>query len=199
MFSEITRIGPAWARSPEVAMLIERAKSPPSLSMMLSSRPYPASAFADRGLQKMQALAVERGHRRVVHLVGRYLEHFVLEIDGIAAGPGLEACLAIQREALSAARWSNMAGRGAHHRQRSHRSGGGGGRIEFRLDQIARLEIRRVGVGDVLGKHALTLLVPLHLGAQHRQARKIVDGHRCRPSRLPAPCPEVSRICRVYG
>src|SRR5260370_17931555 len=141
---------PAWARSPEVAMLIERAKSPPSLAMMLSC-PYPASALADRGLQKTQALAVERGHRRVVHLVGRHLEHFVLEIDGIAAGPGLEACLAIQREALSAARWSNMTGRGAHHRQRTHRSGAGGGRrIEFRLDQLARLEIRRVGVGDLL-------------------------------------------------
>src|SRR5260221_1885069 len=127
---------PAWARSPEVAMLIERAKSPPSLAMMFVLLPYPASALADRGLQKMQALAVERGHRRVVHLVGRHLEHFVLEIDGIAGGPGLEACLSGQREALSAARWSNMTGRGAHHRQRTHRSGAGGGRIEFRLDQI---------------------------------------------------------------
>src|SRR6476660_2887629 len=125
-------------------MLIERAKSPPSFAMMSFPWLYPARCFlalADRGLQKMQALAVERGHRRVVHLVGRHLEHFVLEIDGIAAGPGLEACLAIERKALSAARWSNMAGRGAHHRQRSRRSGGGG-RIEFRLDQIARLEIR---------------------------------------------------------
>src|SRR5882757_7851378 len=70
IFSEITRIRPAWARSPEVAMLIERAKSPPSLAMMFVLLPYPASALADRGLQKMQALAVERGHRRVVHLVG---------------------------------------------------------------------------------------------------------------------------------
>src|SRR6266481_5658545 len=199
IFSEITRIRPAWARSPEVAMLIERAKSPPSLAMMFSSCLYPASALADRGFEKMQALAVERGHRRVVHLVGGNLEHLVLEIDRIAGGPGLEACLAIQREALSDTGRSNMAGRGAHHRQRSHRSGAGGCRIEFRLDQIARLEIRRVGIGDVLGEQALTLLMPLHLGPQRRQHGKIVDGHRCRPSRLPARCPEVGRICRVYG
>src|SRR5260370_12789489 len=108
---------PAWARSPEVAMLIERAKSPPSLAMMLSC-PYPASTLADRGLQKMQALAVERGHRGVVHLVGGDLEHLVFEIDGIAGGPGLESSLAILREALSAARRSNMAGPRAHPRHR---------------------------------------------------------------------------------
>jgi hypothetical protein len=36
MFSEITRIRPACARRPEVAMPIERAKSPPSSAMMPS-------------------------------------------------------------------------------------------------------------------------------------------------------------------
>jgi hypothetical protein len=34
IFSEITRIRPACARKPEVAILIERAKSPASLAMM---------------------------------------------------------------------------------------------------------------------------------------------------------------------
>jgi hypothetical protein len=34
MFSEITRIRPACARRPEVAMLIDRVKSPPSFAMM---------------------------------------------------------------------------------------------------------------------------------------------------------------------
>jgi hypothetical protein len=34
MFSEITRIRPACARNPEVAMLIERAKSLPSSAMI---------------------------------------------------------------------------------------------------------------------------------------------------------------------
>src|SRR6185295_6444196 len=120
IFSEITRIRPACARSPEVAMLIERAKSPPSFAMM-SPCPYPASALADRGLEKMQALAVERSHRRVVHLVGGDLEHLVLEIDGVAGGPGLETRLAIQREALSTTRRCNVTGRGTHHRQRSSR------------------------------------------------------------------------------
>src|ERR1700738_535205 len=77
IFSEITRIRPACARRPDVATLIERAKSDPSFAMVSSPCLYPASALADRGLQKMQALAVERGHRRVVHLVGGDLEHLV--------------------------------------------------------------------------------------------------------------------------
>src|SRR6202140_613564 len=102
-------------------MLIERAKSPPSLAMMFPLLQL-SSTLADRGLQKMQALAVERGHRRVVHLIGGDLEHLVFEIDGIAGGPGLETGLAVLRKTLSATRRSHMPGRGAHHRQRSHRS-----------------------------------------------------------------------------
>src|ERR1700732_3043167 len=98
MFSEITRIRPAWARRPEVAMPIERAKSLASFAMT-SFPSYPASTFADRGLQKMQAFAVERGHRRVVHLVGGDLEHLVFETDGIAGGPGLKASPVILVEA----------------------------------------------------------------------------------------------------
>jgi hypothetical protein len=37
MFSEITRIRPACARKPEVAMLIDLAKSLPSLAMVRST------------------------------------------------------------------------------------------------------------------------------------------------------------------
>jgi hypothetical protein len=36
MFSESTRIRPACARRPDVAMLIDRAKSPASFAMMSS-------------------------------------------------------------------------------------------------------------------------------------------------------------------
>ena len=85
---------------------------------------------------------------------------------------------AVLRESVSAPGGGNVAGAGAHHRQRSHRRGAGAGFVELRLDQIARPEIRRVGIGDVFGEHALALLVPLHLGAERRQNRKIVDSHR---------------------
>src|ERR1700676_3774570 len=95
MFSEITRIRPACARRPDVAMPIERAKSP--LSSAMSGFPClgHALALADRGLQKMQALAVERGGRRIVHLVGGHFQHLVLEVDGVARRPGLEPALAV--------------------------------------------------------------------------------------------------------
>src|SRR5450631_2780250 len=98
-------------------MLIERAKSPASLAMMSFSRCYPASTLADRGFEKMQALAVERGDRGVIHLVGRDLEHLVFEIDGIAGWPGLEPALAaVLLETLSGSRRGDMRGAGAHHR-----------------------------------------------------------------------------------
>src|SRR3954454_21210845 len=87
MFSEITLIRPACARRPDVAMPIERAKSPPSFAMMS----FPqfrscALALADRGLQKMQAFAVERGHGGIVHLVGGDLEHLVSSVTELPAG-----------------------------------------------------------------------------------------------------------------
>src|SRR4051812_30406000 len=143
MFSEITRIRPACARRPDVAMPIERAKSPVSFAMTSSPQvSLRRSALADRGFQKMQALAVERGGGRVIHLVGGHFEHLLLKADRVAGRPGLESGFSILPEILrAAARRRDMAGRGAHHRQRPHRTGGGAGRIEFRLDQIARLEI----------------------------------------------------------
>src|SRR5205085_10900199 len=141
MFSEITRIRPACARSPDVAIPIERTKSLES-SAMLSPLPVAdhALALSDRGLEKVQALAVERGHRGVIHLVGRDLEHLVLEIDGVAGGARLEAGLAVLVETIATAIGGrDMAGRGSHHGQGPHRFGGSGGLVEFRFDQVARL------------------------------------------------------------
>src|ERR1700709_1974662 len=104
MFSEITRIRSACAFRPEVALLIERAKSPASLAMMWFSYEAEVSAFSDGGFQQTEAAAVERGRRRIVHLVGGNLEHLVFEIDGVAGGPGLETALAaVAGEGLSAA------------------------------------------------------------------------------------------------
>src|SRR3978361_577901 len=103
MFSEITRFRPACARRPEVAMPIERAKSPVSFAMTSSPQVLlRRSALADRGFQKVQAFAVERGGRRVVHLVGGHFQHLLLEADRVAGRPGLEACLSILPEAMAA-------------------------------------------------------------------------------------------------
>src|SRR4029077_20886668 len=124
MFSEITRIRPACARRPDVAIPIDRTKSLESSAMMLLL-PDHALALADRGLEKVQALAVERGDRGVVHLVGRDLEHLVLEIDGVAGRARLEAGPAVLVETVVAAIGRrDMAGRGAHHRELPHRSRG---------------------------------------------------------------------------
>src|SRR4029079_5673393 len=103
MFSEITRMRPACARRPEVAIAIERAKPLLSFAMMRfpqllsmisaqtrsafvarENRPHTfpdhALPFADRGLEQMQALGIERGRRRVVHLVAGGLHHLLFEI-----------------------------------------------------------------------------------------------------------------------
>src|SRR5579871_4496518 len=181
MFSEITRMRPACARRPEVSIPIDRVKSLMSSAMIVA--PYsPALALADRSFQQMQALAVERGDRRIIHLVGGYLHHLFLETDAIAGGLGLEADLAVDVEgAAAAAGWRDMARTRLHHGQRSHRTLLAAGGIELGLDQVARLEFRRVGVGDVFRQHALPGLVPLHLGTQRRQDRKIADRHRAAP------------------
>src|SRR4029079_3897715 len=87
---------------------------------------------------------------------------------------------AVAVEALRSPGHRDMARRGPYHRQRSRGSTDAGTRtvlVEFRFDQVARLEVRGVGVRNVLGERPLALLVPLHLGAQRRQDRKVVDGH----------------------
>src|SRR3954463_3065652 len=92
MFSEITRMRPAWARRPEVAIPIDRVKSLTSSAMSLSPQ---CLALADGGLQQTEAAGVERRGRREIHLVGRHLQHLVLEIDGVAGGAGLVAAAGI--------------------------------------------------------------------------------------------------------
>src|SRR5437868_13105499 len=148
MFSELTRIRPACARRPEVAMLIERAKSLPSSAMLSSRLRDHALALANRGLQEMQALAVERGRRRVIHLVRGNLQHLVFEIDGIAGGPRLEAApAAVVVKTVGGAGGRDVAGAGPQHRQRSQSAAAGRALgVEFRLDQVARAEVRCVGV-----------------------------------------------------
>src|SRR5204863_5869 len=111
MFSEITRMRPACARRPDVAMLIERAKSLPSSAMI--RLPY-ASAFSDGGFEQPEAAAVERSRRGVIHLVGRNLQHLVFQIDRIAGRLGQKAVLAaVSPETLSAAGDADMGGAGA--------------------------------------------------------------------------------------
>src|ERR1700752_852370 len=118
MFSEIRRMRPACARRPDVAMLIDLAKSLASLDMVRSLYPR-ASALADRGLDEAKAAAVERGHRRIVHLVGGDLQHLVLEIDGVAGRPGQEGALAgVMLETRPCVRRDQVAGAGARHRKR---------------------------------------------------------------------------------
>jgi len=53
--------------------------------------------------------------------------------------------------------------------------------------QVARPEMRRVGVGDILGQDALTLLVPLHAGPQHREDREVGNSHGVVPVSRLAP------------
>ncbi len=69
---------------------------------------------------------------------------------------------------------AKVAGIDARERER----GGLQGVLESRRRQIARVVIGRIGVGDVLGEHALAFLMPLHPGAQHRENRNIGNRHQ---------------------
>src|SRR5882724_373277 len=84
IFSEITRMRPAWARSPEVAIAIDFRKSMLLYSCALRACPYrkagshfpgQALALAERGLDQPEPAGIERGRRLVIHLVGGDLEH----------------------------------------------------------------------------------------------------------------------------
>src|SRR5215467_5662159 len=171
MFSERTRMRPDWARKPEAAIAIVFKKS---IVLHLSSL---LSAPAKRGLDQREPARVERGRGLVVHGVRGHFEHLVLEPDRIAGRSRFEVELAVQAEPWrpAAGRITDVARIGAHERHRALRRPG---LVQIQWDEIAWRELGSVGVGDVLRQEALTLLVPEHLGAQHREDRHIGDRHR---------------------
>ena len=117
-------------------------------------------------LDEAEAFAIEGAHRLKIHLVVGDLHHLVLEADGVAGGPGLETGLLVLVETVPATTGrGDMGGAGPQQRQRPNRTRNRAAIVKFGFDQVAWLEIRRVGIGDVLGQNALPLLVPLHLGA----------------------------------
>jgi len=72
-----------------------------------------------------------------------------------------------------------MARAGLYHQER----GPGNARrtastVEFWLNEIQRLEPRRIRICDVLGQHALAFLMPLHFRAEHGERRDVTDCHR---------------------
>src|SRR3954463_13798210 len=68
MFSEMTRMRPAWARRPEAAIAIDFRKS-----IVLSFQC--ASALAERGFDQAETARVDGRRRLVVHGVGGDLHH----------------------------------------------------------------------------------------------------------------------------
>ena len=79
IFSEMTRIRPAWARSPEAATAIVFVKSKVHLRL----------SFAKCCLDQAEAARVERACGLVVHLVLRDLEHLILDVHAVTAWAGL--------------------------------------------------------------------------------------------------------------
>src|SRR5262245_2834315 len=173
MFSERTRMRPDWARRPEAATAIVFRKSiVPHLSSLACQL-----ALAECALDQRKPARVERGRRLVVHGVRRHLEHLVLEANCVAGRPRFEIELAIEAEPRrsAAGRIGDMARIRTRERQRACRHPG---LVEIRWDEIAWRELWGVGVGHVLRQQALALLMPMHLGAQHRKDRHIGDRHR---------------------
>src|SRR5262249_39315019 len=84
MFSEVTRMRPAWARSPDAAMAIDFTKSMDYLRAVVVGAAAASGLAADRGFDQPEAAGVELGRGLVVHLVGGNLDHLVLEVDRVA-------------------------------------------------------------------------------------------------------------------
>src|SRR5690349_18109410 len=101
----------------------------------------------------------------MVHLVLGHLQHLFFEAYGVTAGALLGA-------AVLALKNTRAAAHGAADMRRIRplqRNLLGDGRCPVKSwrAEIARAEIWRVCVGDVLGEQTLALLVPLHLRAEH--------------------------------
>src|SRR5437773_8342833 len=98
MFSEMMRMRPACARSPDAAMAIDFRKSTAVLLACCC-----ALALANRRLDEAEAAGVERGRLLVIHLVAGDLDHLVLEIDGVAGRPNVEGGAGARLKLRSAA------------------------------------------------------------------------------------------------
>jgi hypothetical protein len=70
----------------------------------------------------------------------------------------------------------------------------GGTALEARRRQIARLELRRIRIGDIFREQTLTFLMPLHFGAEHVEDRQSGDGHGGFFEH-----DKTGKLCRVHG
>ena len=82
-----------------------------------------------------------------IHLIVCHFHHFVLEAHGIAGRPDLKAAIG-RRKRRGAFSAGLMARIGPRQRQRGRRRRS---QVEFRFHQVARAEIRRVRIGDIVG------------------------------------------------
>jgi transcription-repair coupling factor (superfamily II helicase) len=168
-------------------------------SRSISGNPCAPPLFpVQREFEQPEAAAVERRRRLVVHLVGGDLHHLLLEADRIAAGADLKAALAVDPESAAVAGF--VAGQvmrvGAGQREPGRRLGRRF--VECQRCQVARAEVRRVGVGDIFREQALALLVPLHTGAQHGKDRDVGNGHES-PAKPTNSSNSPGRLCRAHG
>jgi hypothetical protein len=142
-----------------------------------------------------KAARVKRGHRPVIHLVGGNLHHFLFEIDRVACGP----------HAVTSAGGRNTGNvsvldarqRDVGNATESEQCGF----LEFQWRQVASAEPGRIGIGDVLRKHALARLRPFQPGAQHREDRNIGNARWPNPVFVPRPrqpALPLGRLCRPY-
>src|SRR5438477_9067097 len=167
MFSEMMRMRPAWARSPDAAIAIDFRKSTAVLlacwnlaacqDSYVFACPFrkagshfsgtcASTTLANGGLEETEAARIERGRRLVIHLVGGDLDHLVLEVDGVAGGAHVVAARPRRRKAARTGnRPLDMCGLGAieRHARRVLTA------AEVGRREIARAIFRRVGVGDV--------------------------------------------------
>src|SRR5262249_10431649 len=144
MFSEITRMRPAWARSPDAAMAIDFTKSMDYLRAVVVGAAAASGLAADRGFDQPEAAGVELVRGLVVHLVGGNLDHLVLEVDRVAGRTDL-ILVGIAAERRVAAEARDVARIGARQLQRLQP---GRRHAKVRRDQILRAVVRGVGVGD---------------------------------------------------
>src|SRR3569833_631505 len=162
----MTRMRPAWARKPEAAIAMDFKKS--------MVQPF-ASTLAERGFEQPQAASVESGRGLVVHLVGGDFDHLVFEVHAAAAGAHLETggprALELARRGFRRREVPRFGAFEPDRRQHRPRS------VKLQRGKVARPKVRRVGIGDVFGQQPLTLLMPLHPGAQHGKQRQVGDGH----------------------